>query len=343
MSQSTTTFDPSMSVDGASGESHGTAGGAAQPVSTTSRIGRFVAWLGGAVVGAVLLVGGWAKALDPLAFVEQIRGEGLDFLLPAAVVAAIALLLEFGLGSALVLGIRRLWILIPSALLVLFFLFLTGRTYYKSVQGTLELEAGCGCFGNLVERTPAEAFWQDLVLLVPGLVLAFFWRTRGRALIARLAVVGVVTAAMLGLAWQSPNLPLDDLATRLGTGVLIEDLCSGQGDERLCIDHLAPQLESGRHVVVIADLEDEQFTSRVDALNELTFAGSPPVVLSSATAEQNHAFFWSYGPSFEVVEAPPGLLKPLYRTLPRSFVVEDGVVVETYAGMPPLPEAGAGG
>ena len=28
----------------------------------------------------------------------------------------------------------------------------------------------CGCFGDLITRTPAEAFWQDLVLLLPPLL-----------------------------------------------------------------------------------------------------------------------------------------------------------------------------
>ena len=42
-----------------------------------------VGTIAGAVLGAVLLVAVWGKALDPAAFAEQIRGEGLDFLLSA--------------------------------------------------------------------------------------------------------------------------------------------------------------------------------------------------------------------------------------------------------------------
>jgi len=98
-----------------------------------------VGWAGGAFLGGVLVFGGVVKALDPQAFVRQIEIEGLDFLLPAVAVTAIALALEMGLGSALMLGLRRMWVLAPSALLVAFFLFLTGRSYYRDLRGIAAL------------------------------------------------------------------------------------------------------------------------------------------------------------------------------------------------------------
>src|SRR5215218_7729998 len=135
-------------------------------------------WLGtaaGVFLGAVLLVAVWAKALDPAAFAEQIRIEGLDILFSAQAMALIALALEAGLGLALLLGVRRLWVLVPAALLVAFFVFLTGRAWWLSAHGLREAES-CGCFGNLVQRTPAQAFWQDTLLLVPALLLSFVGR-----------------------------------------------------------------------------------------------------------------------------------------------------------------------
>ena len=52
-------------------------------------------------------------------------------------------------------------------------------------------------------------------------------------------------------------------------------------------------------------------------------AGSPTLwVLSPTTPEEKRAFFWQRGPSFEIREAPPEMLRPLYRRLPRSFAVE---------------------
>ena len=297
-----------------------------------------VGWAGGAFLGAVLVFGGVVKALDPQAFVKQIEIEGLDFLLPAVVVTAVALALEMGLGSALILGIRRMWVLGPSALLVAFFLFLTGRTYYRDLRGiATEDEAGCGCFGNLVERTPAEAFWQDLALMAPALALAFLGRRAAAgAPWIRLAVVGMLTVGLLAFARAAPDLPLDDIATRLKPDLAIDEICSGDGDSRLCLSTIVPELEAGDHWLVIADL-DEDLGKAVDALNQHVFGGGRMWILSSATPDENRTFFWSYGPAFEIREAPPTFLAPLYRTLPRSFRVADGVVVETVSGLPPEP------
>ena len=297
-------------------------------------------------LGLVLLVAAWGKVIDPVVFVEQIAIEGLDFALSTYAVALIAIGVEIALGTALVLGLRRLWVLLPATALTAFFLLLTGRHYWNFVQGIVDESFSCGCFGNLVIRTPAEAFWQDLFLLVPALVLAFVGRgDSGRAEGGRgerefpSKRVGITAAAtLLGLllAWQAPNLPLDDMATRLRPGSTIADLCSGRDVERLCINLVIPELEEGEHWVVLADLADPVFGEAVEGLNTLALAeGGPRLwVLTDATPDEQYAFFWQWGPVFEIREAPHALLRPLYRRLPRSFIVRDGEVTETSSGLP---------
>ncbi len=303
---------------------------------------------GAVFLGAVFLVAAWAKTLDPGAFADQITREGLDFLLPAGAVALLALALEVFVGGALVLAVRRWWILWPTTALVAFFLFLTGRTYWRFSRGLIdEDDAGCGCFGNLVERTPAEAFWQDLLLMVPALLLAFLARDRGaRAPRLRLAAVGVATLATVALAWKAPELPLDDLATRLKPGVEPLAFCAGSAEagNRVCMDAVLPEMAEGEHVVIMAQLNGS-LGEHVEALNEYHWAGRGPKlwVLTGATDEELFRFRFSEGPSFELREAPGALLRPLYRTLPRSFLVRDGKVVETYSGLPPLAELAAAG
>jgi uncharacterized membrane protein YphA (DoxX/SURF4 family) len=303
----------------------------------------WVGTFGGAFLGCVLLFAVWAKMIDPTAFAEQIKAEGLDGILPAQAIALIALALEAGLGLALLLGLRRLWVLVPTTLLVAFFLFLTGRAWWLDSQGLLENASSCGCFGNLVERTPAQAFWQDLLLLVPPLALAFLGRERRtrRFPPLRTAVAVLGTVAVLIFAWKAPALPLDDLATRLRPGVTVESLCAGRDDERICLDSVAPELEEGGHLVILAGLDDPELTGAVGALN--AYAGKPGnaalLVLSPATAEEHRAFFWQWGPAFDVREAPAELLRPLYRRLPRSFLVRDGQVTRTFRGLPPQIKA----
>jgi len=312
-------------------------------------------WVGtiaAAVLGIVLLVAVWAKVLDPAAFAEQIRTEKLDFLVPAGTLALFALALEAAFGLALLLGVRRLWVLVPAVFLVTFFLFLTGRAWWLSAHGLRDAAASCGCFGNLVQRTPAEAFWQDLLLLVPPVLLAFVGRRRQAPVIppVRTAVVALGAVAVALFAWKSPQLPLDDLATRLRPGVRVDGLCAGSGKGAVCLSTVAGGLQKGDNLVVIADISklsggaaDPALAAAVDQLN--TAAGNPdgPKIwlLTAATPEQLTAFNWTMGPVFQVIEAPPELLRPLYRQLPRSFRVKDGRVTETYAGLPPPTQVAA--
>lgn len=302
---------------------------------------RALAYLGGAFLGGVLWLAAWAKALDPHAFARQVTSEGLDFLLPAMAVAIFALALEVFLGAALLLGLRHRWVLWSNALLVGFFLFLTGRSYWSYVQGAPPPEEGCGCFGNLMDRTPAEAFWQDAAMMVPALLLAFLvpvaWRPFARW---RWSLVAVSTLAVVLLGWQAPQLPLDDLATRLRPGIQPADQCVGSTEDgsRVCLSGILPELEEGEHLVILADLGDEAFGEKVAELNEYHWAGQGPKlwVLTSASEEELFGFRFGRGPAFEVREAPAGLLKPFYRTLPRAFLSRDGQVVKTYSGLPPL-------
>ena len=139
-----------------------------------AHVGRIGAFL----LGAILLLGAYTKVIDPVAFAEHISKEGLDFLLPSGVIVFVALALEIGLGVALMLNLRRTEVLIAASLLVLFFLYLTGQNYYDFVHGETSGHEGCGCFGNLITRNPEEAFWQDLIMLLPTAIMSWLGRPR---------------------------------------------------------------------------------------------------------------------------------------------------------------------
>lgn len=304
-----------------------------------SRSLRVAARVGAAVLGVVLLIAAWAKAIDPLSFAEQIRAEGLSLGAPAPLLAVLVVALEAGLGSALLLGVRRLWALVPASALVALFVFLNGRAYWRFAHGLIDADESCGCFGNLVARSPAQAFWQDLLLLVPPLALAWLARPRSPGGRRGPAVAAAAALAAGLLAWRAPALPLDDLATRLRPGVRVTEICAsgaGEGAVEICLDGLLPELAEGRHLVVIADLEDASTGAAVDRLNALALAGERSVWLVTASPEEARAgFYWQWGPAFEIREAPRPLLRPLYRTLPRSFEVRDGLVEATWPGLPP--------
>lgn len=311
---------------------------------STSPWRRWASVAGCVVLGAVLLFAAWAKVLDPAAFADKIRSEGLDIVLSGEAVAWIALFLELFLGAALLLAVRHRTILWPTAALVAFFVFLTSRTYWRFLAGVEVDDGSCGCFGKLVERTPEEAFWQDLLLLVPPLALAFLARAAGSLPRWRLIVAGIFTAGMLGLAWKAPELPLDNLATRLKPGVDPVALCAGSEDDgsRTCLDAILPELREGEHLVILADLGDDSFASHVETLNEYYWSEGVPAlwVVTASTEEELFQFRFTHGPTFEIREAPAALLSPLYRTLPRTFSVQGGRVAETWSGLPPFEELG---
>ena len=174
--------------------------------------------LGSCFLGSLLLVAAWAKAVEPGAFVEQVQLEGLDFLFSSKTVALSALALETGLGMALLTGLRQLWILIPSTTLISFFLFLTARNYWLVREGIRDENSSCGCFGNLLERTPGEALWQDLFLLLPPLLLAFYNRKSisksfpgMRLLFSAILAIGVVMFAA-----KNPDLHFIKIASEIG-------------------------------------------------------------------------------------------------------------------------------
>ncbi|MFQ5929243.1 MAG: MauE/DoxX family redox-associated membrane protein [Acidobacteriota bacterium] len=193
--------------------------------------------LGGRFLGAVLLVAAGAKAVDPGTFAEQIQLEGLDFLLSTRTVLLIALAVETGLGMALIMGVRRLWVLGPTALLVSFFLFLNGRNYWLVLHGLRDESASCGCFGSLLNRTPAEAFWQDLLLLVPPLLLAFGGRQSERRFLTRLRLLlaGITAVAVMMYAGANPDLQFVEIAAAVA-GQSSQERFVRTSDYRLIID-----------------------------------------------------------------------------------------------------------
>lgn len=303
--------------------------------------------VGAFLLGAIFLLGAATKVIDPIAFSEHISREGLDFLLPSGVVVFVGLALEIGLGVALMLNIRRTGVLVASSLLVLFFLYLTGRNYYDFAHGLTSGHEGCGCFGNLIDRNPEEAFWQDLLMLVPTAILSWLGRPRPEDLtpIWKIATTGILTAAGLVFTWIAPELPLDDLATRLKPGVDLGTLCVGEGQDRACFTEAVPQLlddpefPDERYIAVIADPLDESLHDPLNAYANLAFEQevTPLLVLTSLTLEEIEDLQASeLAPSFEMMPVPRVLLRPMYRSLPRSFLVKDGKVVETVSGLPPF-------
>jgi hypothetical protein len=121
-------------------------------------------WLGrlaAIVLGVVLLVAAYAKALDPQLFASQLSDLlplGASLALPLAIVIVGY---EAGLGAALVRGWRHPLVLAATTAT---FVVFVGVVAWYLVQPN-EPVGGCGCFGQLVERTPLQALYEDLAFV----------------------------------------------------------------------------------------------------------------------------------------------------------------------------------
>jgi hypothetical protein len=274
------------------------------------------------LLGLVLLVAAYAKALDPALFATSIA-DLVPPLAPLSQATAIAMIgFEAGLGMALVAGWRHPLVLVTTNVTFLAFLAIVGWEYLHPSESA----GSCGCFGALVERTPGQALVEDVVFL--GLSGVAWLGRSPAASRPRWALTALTALAGAGLAMAAPSLPLDDRATRLAPGVTVE---------ATKLDEVVPELRSGRHLVLLLDRADAAMPQRIGRLNaQLGLPGSGISVWGVAADDPQlaMAFMWSAGPAFEVRSAPAAMLRTLYRTLPRSALVDGGRVVETWSGFP---------
>ena len=286
----------------------------------TSKLGK-PGGLAGFLLGAVLLLAAYAKAIDPYAFADRLR----DMSVPAGAAypgALVVVAFEAGLGAALLGGSRhRLVLLATSATFVMF----VGIVAWQLVHpdGT----AVCGCFGQLLERTPRQALYEDVGFVALSGVAWLGRPTRSDVLPWRSSLLGAAAGAALALS--APWLPLDNQATALAPGTTV-------GATRL--DEIVPELRAGRHLVLLLDRADPTTSARIPDLNErlkLPHGGTPVWGLADDDPELAAAFLWSAAPAFEVRSAPPRMLRRLYRRLPRSALVDGGRVLATWSGFPP--------
>jgi uncharacterized membrane protein YphA (DoxX/SURF4 family) len=290
---------------------------------SAGRARRIAGHCGRVALGLVFLLAGVLKALDPAEFARQIAGYGLVGGTVAAAGAPLLIALEIGLGAALLLGAFPMAAAGAGCGLLAGFIAIEA---YGLMHGRTE---ACGCFGAYVQRTPREVIAEDLLFIGFG-ILAVWGLAGWRGLARRAAVAALPLAGAVALALPlaSPHLPLDRLLTRLAPGRTLDDLGIRA--------HL-PSLAAGRHLIALIDVTEPAAAATAAALDALAAApGSPAIVaLTPATPEEVAAFQWSAAPGFEVRSIDRGALKPLYRRLPRFFLLQDGRVVWVRDDAPP--------
>ncbi len=298
----------------------------ARPIEQTSlanegRSRLLIGHLARLVLGLVFLLAGVAKAVDPAEFAHEIEGYGLVGPGLSAIAAPLLIAVEMTLGVALLLAFAVPAMAILSSAMILGFL---GLKISSLAAGRTD---PCGCFGAYLQTSPGWGIVIDLGFLMAALLALWGSRRRqaGSGRPALLAVAGAGLAS-LGLALASPDLPLDGLITRLTAGRTLRDLG---------IEGKVPG--DGARLVALLDLTDPKSGETAALLDAFSSKPGAPTVLAltPSSEEEKSAFTWSANPTFEIQHVDRPILKPLYRRLPRFFLVISGKVVAVYDGAPP--------
>ena len=284
-------------------------------------------------VGGVLLVAGILKAWEPVDFARQIGEYNIisDQSL-ITVVAWLAIILECGIGMALIAGYRRLIFVPAAAGLITIFLGLVG---YAWASGSTQ---DCGCFGSWVKRTPAEAFAEDAVLLI-AIVAAGFLNRIEPATYKKLRMFAVQLAVVAGLgltiySTASPRQSTDSVL-RLKTSAPSPFL-------GVPVSGISVDLTIGTHLVALVDTGCSHCQKAVPQFNQIYEKGSkqiPIVGICSNSAPEMATFIHDFN-----VEYPLGSIprEDLMRLLdgggtPRTLLVKDGEILKVWDGEIPAP------
>lgn len=137
-------------------------------------MGKVIISIARILTGCLFIFSGLIKANDPVGFgyklQEYFHVFNLNSFNDYAVGIAVFLCgLEILLGSMLLLGVWRKWVVRGLMVLIIFFTFLT---FYSAF---FEVVTSCGCFGDAIPLTPWQSFIKDLILLALILILYFNW------------------------------------------------------------------------------------------------------------------------------------------------------------------------
>ncbi len=278
----------------------------------------------------VFLLAGFLKAANPEGFGREVVEYGILSEAAAHFFAYLLLPLEIAVGAALLLDYRReLALSFASGLMVMFI----GAISYAMLTG--QPIEGCGCFGQNSARTPAQTLTEDFGFLAAGLLAFFTLRGPGRTTGGRGTrpdgrrwkgtVLAMTVLASTAFVLASPHLPIDEVVTPLAPGVEWE---------RLGVPLAEMDLAEGAHLVALLGLRHEASRTTLDALNGIAHAGISVVGLYEDDEEAYSEFFWEFGPAFPLYHVTPSDMRALYRRLPRSFALNDGVITATWNGVP---------
>ncbi|MCM1291000.1 MAG: DoxX family protein [Prevotella sp.] len=187
---------------------------------------HLITWIVRLSVGGVFVFSGFVKCIDPWGTLYKIHDYigVIDFNVPddIIVVAAFVLgIIEFLVGTLLILGMFRKF---SSWLVCLIMLFMLPLTLWIALSNPV---ADCGCFGDAFIISNWATFWKNIALSA-GAVWLLLYNKRTRSLISpyiqwiALVVAGVY-AAFICFAGYSYQPLIDFRPYKIGTNLYKSD------------------------------------------------------------------------------------------------------------------------
>ncbi|MCZ7556535.1 MAG: hypothetical protein M5R41_09055 [Bacteroidia bacterium] len=274
------------------------------------------------IVAAVFYLAATLKALDPVSFSEQIATYNI-FPHLSMLAAWTLIIVEILLATALAVNFLPR---VAPILMIALLLFFIGITWYGMAIG---LGENCGCFGNLVHRGPEMVIIEDAIMAA-GLLfsLAVLWTKPATGIKWKSAVTLASGLVAAGVTFYSPAIPADDIVTTLRPGARFDVWP---------VDGLyGTSLNEGTRVVFLFTMDSRDLQLDVNRMNDIAQqeeVHSATGLLIDGT-EHLTALMFEYAAAFPVGAIEPRFARPLYRSLPRTFILQDGIVKATWSGLP---------
>jgi uncharacterized membrane protein YphA (DoxX/SURF4 family) len=294
------------------------------------------------VLGATFVFAGALKVFDPFSFYSQIRGYRLVSAEIAKLAAFVLPPIEIGLGLAAMVGAyRRLACLALTGMLLVFM----AATAHAWITGSTD---NCGCFGELVSRTPKETFYEDSVLLLLAVGGMFsdkvHWQKIGRLRISNLHKVAAVLA-VTGLSFVgSYRYGALDIATsgKLRAGLDASEWPISELDTRSYKKQgIDLNLKKGTHVLVFySPLCKHCYKSipLVEGYRKLERVDTVAGLSHDRHRTEFHDFFIrgmrDKSADYPLLTMPYEFYRTLNRSVPKTVVIETGVVRMVIPGVP---------
>ena len=291
---------------------------------------RLAGRVAGRALGAVILAAGLIKAVNPQGFATEIADYKVVVNpILVGLIAYALVIVECGLGSALLVNLKSKLALSLTTLLLLVFLGVVGWAWWTGAT------ADCGCFGPW-KRTPGEAFAEDVGLLAAAMWAWWGYRYATEATnTAKLVVVGAALAAAITIPSVAGFVRLAGVEPGAAGAVGQETF------KTIEVKDLSVSLATGEHLVFLMSTKCEHCQASVPAVNALAADPRVPKLVAIAMEDrvERGLFREDYKAEFPIGEISQStLISLLKEKFPRVFLVRDGRVAAVWDEKIPTAE-----